>query len=154
MTPLSPHFSLEELTFSSTACRLQIPNDPQSQPDGADVLEHLKVAAGGMEEVRQLLGDAPIHVDSGYRCPALNKAVCGAANSAHLSGYAVDFICPAFGSPADIVRQLRDGDYGRLKFDQLIQEGSWVHISFDPRQRRQVLTAHFGPNGTTYSQGA
>ena len=28
MTVLTPNFSLEELTFSSTACRLQIANDP------------------------------------------------------------------------------------------------------------------------------
>ena len=28
----------------------------------------------------------------------------------------------------------------QLAFDQLIEEGTWVHISFDPRMRRQVLT--------------
>jgi hypothetical protein len=144
-TMLTPHFTLEELTFSSTACRLQIPNDPPSV-----VIDHLKRVAEGLEQVRSLLGDRPIHIDSGYRSPALNRAVCGAASSAHLEGYAADFVCGTFGGPIDIVRTIARSS---VDFDQLIEEGTWVHISFEPRMRREVLTAHFGPNGTTYSAG-
>jgi zinc D-Ala-D-Ala carboxypeptidase len=146
MTALTQHFTLEELTFSSTACRLQIPNDPPPH-----VVDHLMRVADGLEHVRTLLGGRPIQIDSGYRCPALNRAVCGAPNSAHLDGYAADFVCRTSGEPIAIVRTIAQSS---LAFDQLIQEGTWVHISFDLRMRRQVLTAHFGPNGTTYSQGA
>jgi zinc D-Ala-D-Ala carboxypeptidase len=141
----TPHFSLDELTFSSTACRLQIPNDP---PD--EVVANLRVLAEGLERVRAMLGDRPLHIDSGYRCPKLNQAVCGAPRSAHLDGWAADFICPEFGEPIAIVRTIAAS---WLDFDQVIQEGTWVHISFDPKHRKQVLTAHFGPNGTTYSAG-
>ena len=43
---------------------------------------------------------------------------------------------------------------GTIRFDQLIQEGTWVHISFDPQMRGQALTAHFVNGKATYTQGA
>lgn len=139
------HFDLPQFVQSSTAERLEIDNTPP-----ADVVAHLMVAASGMEQVRACLGH-PIRVDSGYRCPALNKAVNGAPNSAHMTGYAVDFVCPDYGTPLEIVERLK---FSGIEFDQLIQEGSWVHISFDPKMRKEIMTAHFGAGGTTYSAGA
>lgn len=143
---LTTHFTLEELCFSSTAARLEIPNDP---PD--DVKAHLQLLAEGLEKIRALLGDHPLHIDSGYRCPTLNRAVNGAADSAHLIGYAADILCRPFGSPAEIVQKIRNS---YIRFDQCILEGAgegaWTHISFDPRLRNEVLNAKFGPNGTTY----
>lgn len=129
---LSPHFSLDEMTVTS---HREIDNTPP-----ASVLVNLTHTAHRMEAVRDLLGK-PIHVNSAYRCPKLNKAVGSKSTSAHLIGYAVDFICPGFGSPLDICRAIASSD---LEFDQLIFEGTWVHISFDPRQRRQQLTMHKG----------
>jgi len=80
----------------------------------------------------------------------LNRAVNGAPNSAHLMGYAADFVCPAAGTPLEIVTKIKSS---YIHFDQCIQEGTWVHISFDPKARNEVLTAHFGPNGTSYTKG-
>lgn len=142
---LSEHFTLEELMFSSTAQRLGIDNTPN-----AVMVANLTNCASGLEEVRALLG-RPMSIDSGYRCPDLNKAVGGASNSAHMTGYADDFVCPGFGTPEQIVKAIVASD---IVFDQCIQEGTWVHISFDPAARKQVLTAHFGAAGTTYTQGA
>lgn len=142
---LTEHFTLEELTFSSTACRMCIDNTPPPA-----VVERLKMLAAGLEKVRAQLG-APMHIDSGFRCPALNVAVKGAEKSAHLLGYAADFVCPTFGSPLEIVHKLKASN---IAFDQCIQEGTWVHISFDPRNRKEVLTAHFGPGGATYTKDA
>jgi len=139
------HFTIQELTFSSTATRLRIDNTPP-----AAVLKNMNVLLTGLERIRAMLG-APMHIDSGYRCPALNAAVKGAANSAHVLGYAADFVCPGFGTPLEIVARLKISD---LVFDQCIQEGTWVHISFDPKARREMLTAHFGPGGTTYTRDA
>ena len=142
---LTDHFTLEELCLSSTAERSGIDNTP-----GPEIVENLRVLARGLEEVRGFLGK-PMHIDSGYRCESLNSAVNGARNSAHLQGYAADFICPGFGTPLEIVKAISES---AIAFDQCIQEGTWVHISFDPRTRKQILTAHFGPNGTTYTMGA
>ena len=145
MTKLSEHFTLEELTFSATAQRKQIDNKPP-----AEVLENMKRLAAGLEEVRAVLGNKPMRINSGYRSPELNRAVGGARLSAHMAGYAADFVCPDFGSPLKIVKALAATG---IQFDKLIQEGTWVHISFAPEARRQLLTAHFGPNGTSYTAG-
>jgi hypothetical protein len=141
---LTDHFTLQELTFSSTAVRLGIDNTP-----GEEIVAHLRFLAQGLERVRALLGH-PMHIDSGYRCEALNAAVKGSNTSAHMRGYAADFVCAAYGEPLRIVQTITRSD---IAFDQCIQEGTWVHLSFDPRMRREVLTAHFGARGTTYTAG-
>lgn len=133
MTPLSPHFSLEEFIQSQTAARRRIDNTPPQEV--VDVLRG--TTAPGMEKVREILGGLPIHVSSGFRCERLNKAIGGAAQSAHIKGYGCDFNCFRFGAPLEICRKLA---LSGLPFDQLIEEGTWTHISFDPRLRQQVLT--------------
>lgn len=142
---LSDHFSLEELIFSSTAAVHGIDNNPPFE-----IVARLRSLAYGLETVRAWLGGRPLHIDSGYRCPALNQLVRGVPDSAHVQGWAADFICPDFGPPLQIVRSLQNTT---LTFDQLIQEGTWVHISFAPTKRRQVLTAHFVNGKATYQEG-
>ena len=136
MTQLSDHFTLEELTVSQYAARNGIDNSPPP-----DELTHLRLVAQSMEEIRVRLGNRPIVVSSGYRSVRVNTAVGGVAYppSAHTLGYAVDFTCPSFGSPFDVARHL--SIQVDLFFDQLIYEfRSWVHLSFDPRMRRELLT--------------
>lgn len=83
----------------------------------------------------------------------MNRAVGGSKSSQHVQGLAADFKCPAFGTPLTIARHLVQHST-QVRFDQLIQEGSWVHISFVAgRPRGSVLTAHFGASGVTYSAG-
>ena len=67
---LTAHFSLEELIASETATRSGIDNTPPSE-----LMPNLRALADGLEKVRAALGGRPIHINSGYRCPALNKAV-------------------------------------------------------------------------------
>lgn len=141
---LTEHFTLTELVHSSTAVRLGIDNTPTEE-----IIVHLRVLAQGLERVRAVLGH-PIHIDSGYRCDILNAAVRGSKNSAHMQGYAADFTCPAFGTPLEIVRVIVGSG---IAFDQCIQEGTWVHISFDPRMRKDVRTAHFRNGEVSYTQG-
>ena len=134
-TRLSEHFALAEFVHSDTAMRKGIDNTPSSE-----IVAALAETAEALEEVRALLG-RPLNITSGYRCAELNRAVGGVGDSAHLYGFAADFVCPAFGEPLAICQALEAGD---LLFDQVIQEGTWVHISFDPRMRRQVLTKTAG----------
>jgi putative chitinase len=124
---LTPHFSLAELTVTKT----KLDNTPSKA-----VTEVLRTTAFYMEKVRELLGNVAITVNSGYRSPDVNKAVGGSTNSAHTHGYAVDFT--AYGhTPLTIANTLAKSS---LKFDQLIYENTWVHISFDPRMRGELLT--------------
>jgi putative chitinase len=156
MTKLSEHFSLAELTVSSTAEKLGIPNRPTPQH-----LANLKRLAAGLETVRSVLGDCAIVVTSGYRNPQINKAVGGVANSAHALGHAADFRAAGF-SALGAARKIRDAHAaGLIEFDQLILETSRgiVHISFDPEggtkkkgMRGDVLTQAAGP-GSPFQQG-
>lgn len=124
---LTPHFSLAELTVTKT----KLDNTPSKE-----VIEVLRTTAFYMEKVRELLGNVAITINSGYRSPDVNRAVGGTSNSSHTHGYAVDFT--AYGhTPLTIANILSKSN---LKFDQLIYEKTWVHISFDPRMRGNILT--------------
>ena len=147
---LSPHFTEEELTASSTGQRLGINNAPSDE-----IRDNLATLADGLERVRAMLGCA-MHIDSGYRCPKLNAAVKGAKNSAHLNGLAADFVAPGFGTPQEIVARLVASS-AVIGFNRIIQEGTWVHIDFPEEGTPPayiVLTAHFSASGTTYTRGA
>lgn len=141
---LSAHFTLAELIASDTAIRKGIDNTPP-----ADVLARLGVLAEGLERVRAVLA-VPMHINSGYRCPALNRAIGSAPGSAHVKGDAADFVAPDFGNPRAVAKAIAESG---IAFDQLIQEGAWVHISFAPAMRREVLTAEFTNGLATYSRG-
>jgi len=124
---LTPHFSLAELTVTKT----KLDNTPSKE-----IVEVLRTTAFYMEKVRELLGNVAITVNSGYRSPDVNRQVGGTSNSSHTYGYAVDFT--AYGhTPLTICNILAKSN---LKFDQLIYEKTWVHISFDPRMRGNILT--------------
>jgi zinc D-Ala-D-Ala carboxypeptidase len=135
---LSPHFTLAEMTVSEVAARRGISNEPTPE-----ALEALYRTAKGLEAVRAVLGK-PIIVTSGYRSPAVNRLVGGQPSSQHLRGEAADFICPGFGTPADVVAALVKS---AVQYDQCILEfGRWVHISFAPAFRRMALI--IDANGT------
>jgi zinc D-Ala-D-Ala carboxypeptidase len=126
---LSPHFYLAELARTDTG----LDNTPPEY-----ILDRLFFLAYNMERVREVLRNKPINITSGWRSDAVNEAVGGVKNSDHRNAYVCDFKCPAFGSPYEICKEIL---LSRMKFDQLIQErGKWVHISFAPVMRRQVLT--------------
>lgn len=137
MIQLSPHFGLDEMTASQYAARRGIDNTPD-----AVAFANLRTTATGMEMVREALGNNPISISSAYRSPRVNKAIGGVATSQHCEGKAVDFKCPAFGTPRDIVAALKKT---KIKYDQLILEfwsggqTGWVHISFSHNPRLQCL---------------
>jgi putative chitinase len=139
---LSAHFSLEEFTISSKALSMGVKNDP-TPPH----LENLKRLAERMETVRALF-NRPIEITSAYRNPQVNAAVGGVPTSAHAVGHAADFHVDGM-TDLEAAKAIRDSV---LKFDQLIYEKSrCVHISFDPRLRRQVLRQPGGPGSTVYN---
>lgn len=143
---LSAHFTLAEMTASATAARKGIAN--VAPPE---IVDTLILTADRMEKVRALLGGNPVRVLSGYRSPAVNRAVGGSRSSAHMTGHAVDFICPGFGTPGQVAAHLAKH---LTHFDQIIEEfGHWVHIGFGPGQRRQLLTARKLGGRTRYTQG-
>jgi hypothetical protein len=139
-TYLTAHFSLEELVASQSAARLGLDNSPP-----APQLANLRRLAGTMELVRDLLGGHPVLISSGYRSPACNRAVGGAASSAHCQGLAIDFTVPGFGSPLEICRAL-EPHLAALEIDQLIHEFSaWCHLGLRAEAPRLMcLTINTG----------
>ena len=142
---LSQNFKLNEFTTSQTATRKGIDNTAP-----APIVERLRMVANTLEQIRTLLGNHSIRISSGYRCIALNRAIGSGDSSAHTLGYAVDFTCPGFGTPKEVAKKIAESP---IKFDQLIYEGTWIHLSVDPRNRRDLLTAHFRGGKVTYTKG-
>lgn len=141
---LSPHFSLAELVASQVATRKGIDNSPAPA-----IVANLTRLAALLEQVRALVG-APIAISSGYRSPTLNKAVGGAANSVHVLGLAADISTTKL-APKALALLIRQSD---IVFDQLIYEGTWVHIGLSVGEPRcQVLTAKFAGGGVSYEAG-
>lgn len=135
MTMLTEHFSMAEFTASETAARRGIDNTP-NRPD---LRANIQRTAQVLERIRELLGK-PISLTSGYRCSALNAAVGGSLNSAHMLGLAADIIVPQYGVPYDVCRAIVPylAEFG---IDQLIYEHTWTHIGLSiDAPRHQVLT--------------
>ena len=91
-----------------------------------------------LDPLREAYGK-PIKINSGYRSPALNKAMKGAANSHHMRGMAADITGGSKGENKKLFKLIQDL---RLPFTQLIDEKDfqWVHISYDCLDLRyQVL---------------
>ncbi len=133
---LSEHFSLEEGTYSETAIRMHIENQPSEAQ-----LQNMKKAAESLELVRELTG--AIRVNSWLRLPAVNEAVGGSKVSSHMDGWAIDCSSSKH-TPYEMCQLVKKAG---IKFDQMIHEyGRWMHISFAPQMRQQELTI-FKPEG-------
>lgn len=139
---LSKHFTLEELTFSDTAARQGMDNTPT-----AVVVDNLRRVACVLEQIREAI-NRPIYVSSGYRSPAVNRAVGGAENSAHVSGLAADIRASGM-TPRELAEAIR---HSGIQFDQIILEfDRWVHVGLaDNKPRNQLLTIR---TGTGYMNG-
>ena len=129
---LSEHFSLDEATYSETAIRMNINNQPDERQ-----LANMKSAAEQLEAVRNVTG--ALRVNSWLRLPDVNVAVGGSKVSSHMDGWAIDCSSSAHTPYALCQLVIKAG----IKFDQMIHEyGRWMHISFAPEMRQQVLTIY------------
>ena len=125
---ISDHFTLSELTKSSTAERLGIANEPGSM----EVENLIMVCDQVLEPVRNHYG-IPFAPNSGFRCLELNRAIGSSGNSQHVKGEAVDFEVPGIPNK-DVALWVKDN----CEFDQLILEfykeeipdSGWVHCSY------------------------
>lgn len=117
---LSPNFTLQELTVSTTAARKGWDNTPN-----ATEIANLTRVAGVLEQVRALF-NLPIVVNSGYRCKILNDYIGSKDTSQHRIGCAADITIPGK-TPKQVVEAIVKSD---IPYDQVIEEfSSWIHIS-------------------------
>ena len=126
------HFTIQELTRSTTARRLGIDNTPPASAVTAlhelvdKVLDPLREAWGG-----------PIRVNSGYRCPELNKAVGGTPGSQHQRGEAADITVGSRNGNRRLLALIKRLD---LPVDQCIDEKGcrWIHVSHRRGRNRRL----------------
>ena len=127
---ITKNFTLSELTRTSTGI--------SNQPNKQEVTALIKLCGKLLQPARDLYG-AAIHVNSGFRSFAVNKAVGGARNSQHMRGEAADITVHSKEKNKILFELIRDN----LSFDQLINERdfSWVHVSYrsEGENRMQVL---------------
>lgn len=144
---LSANFTQAEMVLSRTANRRGINNTP----DAAAVAALRALAVNVLQPVRDHFGK-PVVVTSGYRSPALNRAIGGSATSQHVQGEAADFTVAGV-SNLVVARWI----VANLPFDQLIYEfgeSGWLHVSYRAgRLRKQVLRAEKRNGRTVYLAG-
>lgn len=132
---MAKYFTISELSRSTKAQAMGVDNTPT--PGAAENLNRLMEQA--LDPLREAWGK-PIYVNSGYRSPAVNKAVGGVPTSHHLKGMAADITT---GNAVDNRKLYQLAQDMMLPFTQLIgkQYGfGWLHISLDPQNvKRQLL---------------
>ena len=142
---LSRNFMLREFVNSATAARKGISNKPTE----VHLANLKKLIDNVIQPLRDKIG--PIRITSGYRSPALNRAIGGSSRSQHSKGMAAD------------IQFVRDNEMDNkvifdtilemgLDFDQMINEFDykWIHISYNPKKnRKQVLEAYKDSNNKT-----
>ena len=129
---LSEHFTLEELTHTDHREFDNTPNENE--------LQNLTRLATFLEEVKKVLGDKPVMVNSAFRCKQVNDAVGSKDSSQHRIGCAADLRIPGM-TPDEVVKAVIASGIG---YDQIIREfDRWTHISVpntkEMTPRRQAL---------------
>lgn len=127
------YFTLKELTRSTTATAKGIDNTPTPEVEKNLTL----LVENVLDPLRDIYGK-PITVNSGYRCPELNKAVGGSKTSDHVKGFAADIT----GGSKEENERIFNIIKHNFHFKQLIDEKgfSWVHVSYDPSNlKNQIL---------------
>jgi len=132
---LSEHFSLSELTKSSTAVRMGIKNKP-----GEGAVESLtQLCENILEPVRNHYG-VPFVPNSGFRGLDLNRAIGSSDKSQHVTGNAVDFEVPGVDNKIVALWVKENCDFDQLILEFYKEEdpaSGWVHCSYDAKKPRR-----------------
>ena len=114
---LTDNFTTQEVTRSETAQRLGIDNSLS-----IEMLDNAYCFAKAvLQPLREHIG-RPFIISSWYRCKALNEAVGGTHNSAHLKAQAVDFVIGGLSARQTYEIVLETLKTLHIPFDQLIFE--------------------------------
>ena len=134
------YFTISELLHSDTAVARKIWNGANREQE-----DNLTALVDAILDPLRIFYGLPIRISSGFRCPALNRAVGGVANSQHLRGEAADIDTGNIAANRRLAKMIVDL---KLPFDQLIDESNyaWVHVSHKRNggNRGQILRMRGG----------
>lgn len=128
------YFTIKELCRSNTAELKKIDNTPTKE-----VIDNLtRLIETILDPLREWYGSA-IHVNSGYRCKALNETVGGVNNSFHLTGCAADIDTNNTAENKKLFNYIKDN----LPFTELGWEGNgaWIHVGYNGKDDKEVFSA-------------
>mgnify|MGYP003970674341 FL=1 len=142
MKNISKHVTYKEGTYSNTANRLGLANDPTEEQ-----LQNMKLVAEKVFEPLREHVSHPMKINSFFRGPQLNKAIGGSYSSQHCKGQAMD-IDDSYGNATNAY--MYEWIKKNLDYDQMIWEfgtdenPDWVHVSFvnEGENRNRCLKAY------------
>tara|TARA_R110000744_G_scaffold221122_2_gene340080 strand:+ start:1248 stop:1787 length:540 start_codon:yes stop_codon:yes gene_type:complete len=142
------HFKLKHLIWSNTAKNRSINNMPgvDGSPSQSTVIENLRrLMTNVVDDIIDVYPN--LIISSGYRCMELNSSIGGSNTSQHVYGQALDLQLPT--GTVDLYNYIYNNING---WDQLIWEypekgnGSWVHVSYGPKNRMKTTLASKSSN--------
>lgn len=137
--PNAESFTWNELVRSNTATARGIDNTPTKQEQW-DSLQYL--AENCLQPARNHFG-VPLVINSGFRSPALNKAVGGSATSFHSIACAAD--CDFGNRTTPTLKELFEFFYKNVPFTELIAEdlpNGWIHIALQKGRENEKQTKY------------
>lgn len=150
---VSEHFTVAELSFSATLVvhNLKHPRNRWNNTPTDEIRENLVLLAQMLEHIRYYI-DRPIRINSGYRCPMLNRAVGGSTTSLHVRGLAADIFCSSFRDMMDMAFFAASFEYAREVLCSWNKNDSfWLHISrYRPDEKIGKTTLGFDILGKIY----
>lgn len=148
---VSRSFFLDQFTYSPTAKRFNMSNEPNAEAKAnlRNIIK--KIAQPIVDHFKK-----PLKINSGYRSPQVNVAVGGASKSQHVTGEAIDIEIEGLSN-----KVLADWIDKNLEYDQLILEfynpmegvnSGWVHVSLrrTAKNRKSKLVAYKDGKATRY----
>lgn len=127
---ITKNFSLEELTKSTTAKNLNIPNNP----DTLSLINLVKLCVYILQPAREEYGK-PIIISSAFRCSVLNSAVGGVPGSFHKKGAAADILVSSLYEARRLANILN-----KQKFCDVVlwEKKSWIHVQMSEHPRHHI----------------
>lgn len=128
---VSEHFTLLEFLQSQYTIERNITYKPCVM-----VINNIHMLAQKMEYVRELAGNIPLIITSGYRSHAHNAYVGGSPTSAHIQGLACDFTIEDKSKLPQLAYKIRRSE---INYDQLILYDNCIHFALFREMRHQFI---------------
>ncbi|MBQ9847371.1 MAG: peptidase M15 [Clostridia bacterium] len=132
---ITKNFTLTELSKTSTGLK----NVPPSEA----VLWLKILAVAVLQPLRDEI-NAPLYINSGYRCAAVNKRVGGANSSAHLYGRAADIRVQSERQGLILMDALRENPHVDKCLLEFTKSGAVSHLHVQTSKNpRMIFNEHF-----------
>lgn len=132
---LTEHFTLEELTKSTTATAHGYANTPN-----ADQIYNLRILCERVLEPARLKIGKPIVITSGFRSDTVNKLVGGVANSWHRYGQACDIHVNSKSEADELAHACLESELCDKCIYERKGKSQWLHVQWGYNARHNYCS--------------